>query len=71
MNPIYKEMSKSDTQLPNGIKTMMESFDQFRRSFSGDPKQVVESLMKTGRMTQEQFNRFAQMATELSKYFHC
>lgn len=51
----------------NGFDQFMEKFNQFRQSFSGDPKQTVQQLLNSGRMTQEQYNRLSQAATQIQK----
>lgn len=55
-------------QMPENVANMMQQFEQFRSTFQGDPRQQVQQLLSTGRMTQDQFNRFSQMASELQKY---
>lgn len=55
-------------QMPGNVANMMQQFEQFRSTFQGDPRQQVQQLLSTGRMTQDQFNRFSQMASELQKY---
>ena len=60
MNPLYQAINKPQMNKPN----MMQAFNQFRQSFSGDPKQAVQNLLNSGRMSQPQFNQLQQMATE-------
>ncbi len=52
----------------NNISQMVNEFNNFKNSFKGDPKAEIERMMKTGQLSQEQFNEYAQMANELSKY---
>lgn len=52
----------------NNISQMVNDFNNFKNSFKGDPKAEVERMMRTGQLSQEQFNQYAQMANELSKY---
>lgn len=49
---------------------MLTNFLKFKQMFSGDPKQMVQTMLKNGQMSQEQFNRLAKQATELQKMFH-
>ena len=44
---------------------MMNRFNQFQQSFSGDPRQAVQSLLNSGRMTQAQYEQLSQAATQL------
>ena len=47
---------------------MMQQFQQFRNGFQGDPKQAVQSLLASGRMTQEQFNQLSNMAQQFQGF---
>lgn len=49
----------------NGIAAMMQRFDQFRRTFSGNPRQQVQSLLSSGQMSQQQFQQLQQEANQL------
>ena len=43
---------------------MVAQFKQFRDSFQGDPRQQVQELLNSGKMTQEQFNQLSNMASQ-------
>ena len=43
----------------------MNQFNQFRNTFQGDPKQQVQQLLNSGRMSQNQYNQLSQMATQI------
>ena len=65
-NPIYNLFNRKPQN------NMLAQFQQFRNSFKGDPKQQVQELLNSGKMSQEQFTRLSQMANEmrsLLKYF--
>ena len=44
---------------------MLQQFMQFKNNFQGDPKAQVQSMLNSGRITQEQYNRAVQMANQL------
>lgn len=46
---------------------MIQQFRQFAQSVQGDPRQQVEQLLSSGRMSQDQFNQLQQQATEFQK----
>ena len=46
---------------------MMKQFQQFRNTFKGDPRQQVQQLLNSGKITQEQYNRAVNMANEMYK----
>ena len=43
---------------------LVSQFKQFRESFQGDPKEQVQQLLNSGKMTQEQFNQLSNMASQ-------
>lgn len=48
---------------------MLQSFQQFKSSFHGDPKQQVQQLLNSGQMSQDQFNNLVQIAKQLQSSF--
>ena len=61
-NPLYG-MMQSQTPM-NG---MMQKFQQFSQMFRGDPRQQVQQLLNSGRVTQEQYNQAVQTANQMAK----
>lgn len=51
----------------NGLGNMIRQFQQFRQSFRGDPRQQVQQLLNSGKVSQEQYNRAVQMAQQLQQ----
>lgn len=64
-NDLYKMMGNS--QNVGGISNLIERLNQFRQSFTGDPKQQVQQLLNSGKMSQNQYNQLSQMATQIQK----
>lgn len=54
--------------MQNNISQIVNDFNNFKNNFKGDPRAEVEKMMRSGQLSQEQFNQYAQMANELSKY---
>ncbi len=48
---------------------MMQRFQQFQRMFKGDPKQQVQQMLNSGRVSQQQYNNAVQMANQFMKMF--
>lgn len=59
-NPLYQGV-----QGQNQMNGFIQKFQQFRRSFAGDPQQYIQQLMNTGKINQEQYNQAYQMAKQL------
>ena len=52
--------------MPGGPMQMMQQFAQFRRMMQGrNPQQMVQNLLQSGQMTQDQFEQLKQQASEL------
>ena len=47
---------------------MIQQFNQFRKTFNGNPQQAVMNLMRQGMMTNEQFQQLAQMANQFQNF---
>lgn len=47
-----------------GFRKIMNSFVQFRNTFRGDPYQTIQQLLRSGRMSQSDFDTCRQMAQE-------
>ena len=63
MNPIYQAMMQN---LPtNNVMNLMQRFQQFRQMFQGDPKQQVQQLLNSGKVSQAEYNQAVQMANQL------
>lgn len=61
-NPLFGMMQN---QAPaNG---MMQKFQQFRQMFRGDPRQQVQQMLSSGRITQEQYNQAVNTANQLAR----
>lgn len=62
MNPFYQAMNPR----PN----MMQQFQNFMQSMQGkDPKAMLNDLVSSGRVSQEQLNAAQQQAQQLANMF--
>lgn len=63
-NPLYQQMGG---QMPSGMSSIMQRFQQFQQMFKGDPRQQVQNLLNSGRVSQAQYNQAVQMAQQLQR----
>lgn len=49
------------------MQNLLSRLNQFRQSFQGDPKQQVQQLLNSGKMSQNQYNQLSQMATQIQE----
>lgn len=61
-NPLYNQYGNS---YGNNI---LQRFNQFRQNFQGDPRQQIQQMMNSGKITQQQYNQAVQMANQLMKF---
>ena len=60
MNPIFNALNGNN---------MMAQFEQFKKTFSGDPKAEVQKLLDSGRMSQQQYEELARRASLFMQFF--
>ena len=63
MNPLFNSMGGQMPQ--NNMGQLLKNFEQFKAQFSGNPQQMVQQLISSGKMTQAQYNQLAQLANQL------
>ena len=49
------------------MQQMLERFRQFQQSYRGDPRQQIQQLLDSGRVTQQQYDRAVQMAQQFQR----
>ena len=50
-----------------GPANILQRLQQFQRTFTGDPRQQVQQLLNSGKVTQQQYNQATQMANQLQR----
>lgn len=67
-NSIFQAMGGGNLPGPFGnMQQMIQQFNQFRQTFTGDPKQKVMEMLQNGSITQEQLNQAQQMARQFQQ----
>lgn len=59
MNPLFNMVQ------PMPQNQMVAQLRQFMSTFNGDPRQQVQALLNSGRISQEQYNWAVQMTNQL------
>ena len=60
-NPLFNSFGNQI----NPISDIIRQAKDFRKQFTGNPRQEVERLLQTGQMSQQDFNRFSQIAQQV------
>jgi hypothetical protein len=63
-NPLYHALNGNQNM---STQNLAREFENFRRGFRGDARQIVQNMLNSGQMTQAQFNQLAAQANQLSQ----
>ena len=67
-NSIFNVLGPQRIDKGNDFTQMLTQFNEFKSMFKGDPKQQVQSLLRSGQMSQEQFKQLAEQADQLRAF---
>lgn len=62
MNRLFQMMQQSP--MPNN--NFIQQFQNFARTFQGNPQQIVQNLMQSGKVTQAQYDQAVNIANQLT-----
>ena len=66
-NPMLAMLNRQPQQ-NNSVNTIQQ-FQQFKQQMAGkDHKAMIEELLRTGKMTQQQFDQLSQQAKQLAQF---
>ena len=60
-NPLFNQFGNQNNNMNAFINRIMD----FKKNFTGNPKQEVERLLSSGQMSQQQFNQLSQIANQI------
>ena len=49
------------------MQMMFQKFQQFKQSFTGDPRQQIQQMLNSGKVNQGQYNQAVQMAQQFQR----
>ena len=53
----------------NPMQMMMQKFQQFQKTFTGNPGQMIQQMLNSGKVNQGQYNQAMQMAQQFQRIF--
>ena len=62
-NRLYNQFGRQN----NPLEQLAQQAREFRKQFNGNPRQQVEQLLASGRMSQAEFNRYSQIAQQVAQ----
>ena len=63
-NPLFNALNGGQQPSNNGFSNFMNDFQRLQQTVK-NPRQEVERLLQSGDMSQQDFNRFGQMANQI------
>ena len=63
-NPLFNIFGNSQY---GNLAGMLQQFEQFKSTFQGNPRQQVQELLNSGKITQAQYDQAVQQAKALQK----
>lgn len=63
-NALFNQFGRQN----NPLEQLAQQAREFRKQFSGNPRQEVERLLQTGQMSQADFNRYSQIAQQVAQF---
>lgn len=61
-NPLYDQFGRVNND------NIMNRFRQFQNSFKGDPRQMIQNMLNSGQITQEQLNSAMDKANQMMRF---
>lgn len=62
-NPLFNQLNH-----PSG-NPMLKQLLQFKSGFTGNPQQMIQGMLNSGRISQAQLNQYAQQANQIYSQF--
>ena len=63
MNPLYQQMQ---TKQSNNI---IDRFNRFKQNFKGNPREQIQSMLNSGKITQAQYDEAVRKANQIKSLF--
>lgn len=64
-NPLFDALGGN--AVPGNMAQIINQFNQFKQTFSGDPRAQVQQLLNSGKVSQAQYDQAVKMANQLQK----
>ena len=61
-NPLFNQLNPRPQ-----INPMAQQIMDFKKTFSGNPQQMIQQMLNSGKITQTQINQYAWQADEIYK----
>lgn len=66
-NPFYRNNMTNNNPFGN-ISQLINQFNQFKQTINGNPQQMVQNLLQSGKMSQQQFDYLQGLAKQFQQF---
>lgn len=69
----YTQQNSNLQQMINnfgGLQGLLNEYNKFKNSFQGNPQQIVQGLLQSGKMTQNEYNQLSQIASQFKNLLY-
>lgn len=63
---LFRQYGNQPAANDGGFSQLVAEVKRMQQTFRGNPQEEVQRLLQSGQMTQEQFNKYAQMANQIA-----
>lgn len=65
MNPLFSNAPQNSSF--GNFQDMLMRFNQFKSTFQGNPQAIVQNMLQSGQVTQEQYQQAQSMANQFMR----
>ena len=66
VHDLFRQYGNQPAPNDGGFSQLVAEVKRMQQTFRGNPQEEVQRLLQSGQMTQEQFNKYAQMANQIA-----
>lgn len=60
-NPLFQQLMPQ----ANGGNNLIQQFLDFQKTFTGNPQQIIQTMLNSGRISQAQLSQLTQQANQI------
>lgn len=64
-NPLFNLMGSA--MLPGNLGNLLQQFNEFKRTFRGNPQEQIQQMLNSGKLSQAQYDQAVQMANAFAQ----
>jgi len=65
-NPLFQQLAPMN----GGGTNLIQQFLNFQKTFTGNPQQIIQTMLSSGKVSQAQLNQLSQQANQIYKQIY-